>query len=68
MYNSLADLTPSTLNSCSYKLKMYLIVEDVPFHMVKTVFKYSFLKRRCGVLNMAMPHITETLNISLTYG
>ena len=25
---------PSTINSCSYGLKMYFIVENVPFHMV----------------------------------
>ena len=35
-------LTPSTLKSCSYRLEMYLIEEHVPFHMVKTVFEYSF--------------------------
>ena len=34
-------LTPSTLDSCSYRFKMYLIAEDMPLHMVKTVFKYS---------------------------
>ena len=35
-------LTPSTLDSCSYRFKMYLKAENMPFHMVKTVFKYSF--------------------------
>ena len=35
------ELTPSTLDSCSYRFKMYLIVENMPFHMVKIVFKYS---------------------------
>ena len=35
-------LTTSTLNSYNYSLKMYLIVEDVPAHMVKIVSRYSF--------------------------
>ena len=35
-------LTPSTLDSCSYRFKMYLIAENMPIRMVKTVFKYSF--------------------------
>ena len=35
-------LTPSTLDSCSYRFKMYLKAENIPFHMVKTIFKYSF--------------------------
>ena len=37
-----AALTPSTLDSCSYRFKMYLKAENMPFHMVKTVIKYSF--------------------------
>ena len=36
------QLTPSTLDSCSYRFKMYLIAENMPFRMVITVFKYSF--------------------------
>ena len=35
-------LTPSTLDSCSYRFKMYLRADNMPFHMVKTIFKYSF--------------------------
>ena len=35
-------LTPSTLDSCSYRFKMSLIAENMAFHTVKTVFEYSF--------------------------
>ena len=41
---------------------MYLIEEHVPFHMVKTVFKYSFKKRRYGFLKMSTLHIIKPLN------
>ena len=59
--NSHVSLTPSTLDSCSYRFKMYLKAENMPFHMVKTVFKYSFLKQRYGVLKMSTSHVAETL-------
>ena len=49
-------LTPSTLDSCSYRFKMYLIAENMPFHMVKNVFKYSFIMRRYGVFKMSTSH------------
>ena len=35
-------LTPSTLDSCSYRFNMYLQADTMPSHVVKTVFKYSF--------------------------
>ena len=35
-------LTPLTLDSCIYMFKMYLKAENMPFHMVKTAFKYPF--------------------------
>ena len=31
---------------------MYLVVEDMSFHVVKSVFKYSVEKRRYGVLKV----------------
>ena len=36
--------------------------ENMPSHMVKTVFKYSFKKRRYGVLKMSASQVAETLN------
>ena len=50
-------LTPSTLNfRAKYRLQWNLIVEHMPFHMVKNVCKYSFLKRRYGILKMSVTY------------
>ena len=41
-FPTISSLTPSTLDSCSYRFKMYLQADNMPSHMVKTSFKYSF--------------------------
>ena len=38
----LTQLTPATLNSCSCREQIIIIAEDKPFHLVKTIFKYSY--------------------------
>ena len=40
----MAVKTPSTLDSCSYRFKMYLKAENIPFHVVKNIFKYLKIK------------------------
>ena len=35
---NISGVTPSTLDSCSYRFKMYLIAENMPFHALSCVF------------------------------
>ena len=63
MYNIRLELTPLTLNSCS-DVQIILIVEDMSFHIVKTVFKYSFWKRTYGLLKMCIAHCLKIPNFN----
>ena len=39
---TLSGLTLSTLNYCSCRVQIIVIAENRPFHIAKTVFKYSY--------------------------